>query len=234
MNAYGTVLKQLIQLTGSKLSTISDVIGYDVSYISKWCNKSMLPAAKMAPEINRSMASLFAQEILSQEILGDFEKTFSTEVCPDNLENTIYTLLKENYSSSCSEASTELKQQTTYKPRILTLANDIYNFFDHELPQMLLDYDDALDVLCTLDVCRFAMYRPSNAYSHLTAKHPVNVKIGIDTDLLYADNNDGLKALYYFINANRAISFDFYDNTLMHTLNTIVVKDRVAIICALD
>ena len=45
MNAYGTVLKQLIQLTGSKLSTISDVIGYDVSYISKWCNKSMLPAA---------------------------------------------------------------------------------------------------------------------------------------------------------------------------------------------
>ena len=58
--------------------------------------------------------------------------------------------------------------------------------------------------------------------------------LGIDTDLLYADNNDGLKALYYFINANRAISFDFYDNTLMHTLNTIVVKDRVAIICALD
>ena len=100
MNAYGTVLKQLIQLTGSKLSTISDVIGYDVSYISKWCNKSMLPAAKMAPEINRSMASLFAQEILSQEILGDFEKTFSTEVCPDDLENTIYTLLKENYSSN--------------------------------------------------------------------------------------------------------------------------------------
>ena len=234
MNAYGTVLKQLIQLTGSKLSTISDVIGYDVSYISKWCNKSMLPAAKMAPEINRSMASLFAQEILSQEILGDFEKTFSTEVCPDNLENTIYTLLKENYSSSCSQASTELKQQTTYKPRILTLANDIYNFFNHELPQMLLDYDESLDVLCTLDVCRFALDSPSNAYSHLTSKHPVNVKIGVDTTLLYDDNNQGLEALYYFINAHKAINFDFYDNTLMRTLNTIVVKDHIAIICALD
>ena len=117
----------------------------------------MLPAAKMAPEINRSMASLFAQEILSQEILGDFEKTFSTEVCPDYLENTIYTLLKENYSSSCSEASTELKQQTTYKPRILTLANDIYYFFNLELPQMLLDYAESLDVLCTLDDCRLAL-----------------------------------------------------------------------------
>ena len=60
------------------------------------------------------------------------------------------------------------------------------------------------------------------------------MKIGVDTDLLYADNNDGLKALYYFVSANRAISFDFYDNTLMRTMNTIVVKDRVAIICALD
>lgn len=39
MNAYGTVLKQLIQLTGSKLSTISDVIGYDVSVVVKlFCN----------------------------------------------------------------------------------------------------------------------------------------------------------------------------------------------------
>lgn len=234
MNAYGTVLKQLIQLTGSKLSTISDAIGYDVSYISKWCNKSMLPAAKMAPEINRSMAALFAQEILSQENIKDFEKTFSAEVCPDTLENTIYTLLKDNYSSSCSEASTELKQQTTYKPRILTLANDIYNFFNHDLPQMLAEYNEALDVLCTLDVCRFALDNPSSAYSHLTPKHPVNVKIGVDTELLYTDNNEGLKALYYFMNAHSTINFDFYDNTLMHTLNTIVVKDHVAILCALD
>ena len=234
MNAYGTVLKQLIQLTGSKLSTISDVIGYDVSYISKWCNKAMLPAAKMAPEINRSMASLFAQEILSQDILRDFNQYFTMEVCPDDLENTIYTLLKDNYNSSCNEATTELKQQTTYKPRILTLANDIYNFFNHELPQMLMEYDEPLDVLCTLDVCRFALDSPSSSYSHLPPKHQVNVKIGVDTDLLYADNNEGLKALYYFINAHSAISFDFYDNTLMRTLNTIVVKDRVAILCALD
>ena len=234
MNAYGTVLKQLIQLTGSKLSTISDAIGYDVSYISKRCNKSMLPAAKMAPEINRNMASLFAQEILAQEILADFEKGFTLEVCPDQLENTIYTLLKYNYGNSCNEATTELKQQTTYKPRILTLANDIYNFFNHELPQIAMSYEEPLDVLCTLDVCRFALDSPTTPYSHLTPKAPVNVKIGVDTSLLYDDNYEGLKALYYFVNANNAVSFDFYDNALMRTLNTIVIKDHIAILCALD
>ena len=234
MNAYGTVLKKLIQLTGSKLSTISDIIGYDVSYISKWCNKAMLPAAKMAPEINRNMASLFAQEILAQDILKDFEKEFSTEVCPNDLENTIYTLLKDNYTNSCSEATTELKQQTTYKPRILTLANDIYNFFNHELPQIVMAYHEPLEVLCTLDVCRFAIDSPINAFSHLSPEHPVNVKIGVDTELLYSNNGEGLKALYYFVNSHSTISFDFYDNKLMHTLNTIVIKDHIAIICALD
>ena len=89
---------------------------------------------------------------------------------------------------------------------------------------MLLDYDESLDVLCTLDVCRFALDSPSNAYSHLTPKHPVNVKIGVDTTLLYDDNNQGLEALYYFINAHKAINFDFYDNTLMCTLIPLLSK----------
>ena len=90
----------------------------------------MLPAAKMAPEINRSMASLFAQEILSQEILGDFEKTFSTEVCPDNLENTIYTLLKENYSSSSSDQNDDLSGFDQRLAELFRLTM-IYSFFTY-------------------------------------------------------------------------------------------------------
>ena len=110
MNAYGTVLKQLIQLTGSKLSTISDVIGYDVSYISKWCNKSMLPAAKMAPEINRSMASLFAQEILSQENIKDFEKTLG------NIDIDGLKITKEKAANQGSSAPTKLKNPLIFRP----------------------------------------------------------------------------------------------------------------------
>ena len=45
MSAYGTLLKTLINFSGSKLSTVAEEVGYDVSYISKWCNKAKLPAS---------------------------------------------------------------------------------------------------------------------------------------------------------------------------------------------
>ena len=48
MENYGSLLKKLIKFTNVKLSTVADAAGYDVSYISKWCNQSKLPAARVA------------------------------------------------------------------------------------------------------------------------------------------------------------------------------------------
>ncbi|MFR6156174.1 MAG: hypothetical protein ACLUI7_02705 [Coprococcus sp.] len=62
MNAYGTVLKQLIQLTGSKLSTISDVIGYDRILHKQMVQQIHAARCQDGPEINRSMASLLLRD----------------------------------------------------------------------------------------------------------------------------------------------------------------------------
>ena len=97
MSAYGTLLKTLINFSGSKLSTVAEEVGYDVSYISKWCNKAKLPASKMAPNINRTLANHFSHEILKHEDLSTFSKTFDLEATPENLNSIIYNLLKENY-----------------------------------------------------------------------------------------------------------------------------------------
>ena len=53
MNAYGTLLKKLIRFTNIKLTNLAEIVGYDTSYISKWCNKGKLPAAKAAPNVNK-------------------------------------------------------------------------------------------------------------------------------------------------------------------------------------
>ena len=37
MSRYGELLKTLIKFTDIKMSTVADNLGYDVSYISKWC-----------------------------------------------------------------------------------------------------------------------------------------------------------------------------------------------------
>ena len=74
---------------------------------------------------------------------------------PDSLNSIIYNLLKENYKESSREAANELNHSEAYKTRVLSLANDVYEFFNHELPNTLMSYNEPVEVLCTLDICRF-------------------------------------------------------------------------------
>lgn len=234
MSAYGTLLKTLINFSGSKLSTVAEEVGYDVSYISKWCNKAKLPASKMAPNINRTLASHFSHEILKHEDLSAFAKLFAVDVTPETLNSVIYNLLKENYKESSREAANDQHTHGIYETRVLSLANDIYEFFDHELAEIILSYNEPLEVLCTLDVCRFITNNVLDAASHIIPEHEINVKIGLNTETFFADSPLYLKQLYYFINAHSHLAFDFYDDCLMNSLNTIIVKDHMAILCALD
>ena len=234
MSAYGTLLKTLINFSGSKLSTVAEEVGYDVSYISKWCNKAKLPASKMAPNINRTLAKHFSTEILKHEDLTAFSKTFSIDATPESLNSVIYNLLKDNYKESSKEAVSELHNHTQQQTRVLTLASDIYNFFNRELYETMLSYDEPLDVLCTLDVCRFIANPISDVVSFQPPSHEIRIKIGLDFNTLISDSYTNLRDLYYFINAHSHICFDFYDDNLMKSLNTIVIKGHLAILCALD
>ena len=234
MSTYGTLLKNLINFSGSKLSTVAEEVGYDVSYISKWCNKAKLPAAKMAPNINRTLADHFSREILKHEDLAAFSKLFSVEAAPDSLNTVIYAMLKDSYKSSCHEASSEQNPEHVYQTRVLSLANDVYEFFNHELLETIASYGEPVEVLCTLDVCRFILKNVEDSSSHVIPDQDINVKIGLDMKKFQSDSKNYLKQLYFFINAHAHISFDFYDDSLMNSLNTIIIKDHMAILCALD
>lgn len=52
MNPYAEVLKQLLQYTETKYTTLSQAIDYDMSYISKWVNGARLPASRHADRIH--------------------------------------------------------------------------------------------------------------------------------------------------------------------------------------
>ena len=74
---YGPLLKKLMAFTGVKMADVADLLNYDLSYISKWCNQSKLPAARNALKINQSLAALFTREIRTQEKPELFAKAFS-------------------------------------------------------------------------------------------------------------------------------------------------------------
>lgn len=62
----------------------------------------------------------------------------------------------------------------------------------------------------------------------------IRVKIGMCTDAFSANGRSSFKELYSFLNTYHDVAFDVYDNSLMDNMNMVVVKGRVAILCALD
>ena len=89
MSNYGELLKRLIKFTDMKMSAAADIAGYDISYISKWCNKDKLPAARVAGSVNRALAKAFSDEIISQGELDNFCLEFSVSVKAEQLETYI-------------------------------------------------------------------------------------------------------------------------------------------------
>ena len=61
---YATALKNLIALTQTKNLVLANITGYDISYISKWCNGIKLPATKHIEQINEKMAHYFADTLI--------------------------------------------------------------------------------------------------------------------------------------------------------------------------
>lgn len=137
MNAYGTLLKKLIRFTNIKLTNLAEIVGYDTSYISKWCNKGKLPAAKAAPNVNKCLADIFAREIIIQEEATLFAAEFNASGPYDesSLSSTIFQLLKDAYKRSYDNTSENAQLAGLSSQRMLLWQLDIKNFFVTELPR---------------------------------------------------------------------------------------------------
>lgn len=232
MQNYGSVLKRLIKFTNVKLSIVADAAGYDVSYISKWCNQSKLPAARVASPINKSLSKIFADEIISQGELENFCSEFNVAVSEEQLQVYLYTLLKDSFKSTQAYYDKKSSRNGDYQTKILLNPAEIANYMDTEFKELITSSDSPVDILCTLDVC--SLPRSQSNISDTSEDSPnidIRVKIGLDPSRL---NNDTYLFLYYFISKYNFVSFDFYDNVNFKDRNIIVVKNKVALMCSLD
>lgn len=97
MNPYAEVLKQLLQYTETKYTTLSQAIDYDMSYISKWVNGARLPASRHADRIHEDMARFFANTAKKQHQEGDLKRIFSFADDGQDLAFHLYDLLSRAY-----------------------------------------------------------------------------------------------------------------------------------------
>lgn len=231
MSDYGELLKKLIKFTDMKMSAAADIAGYDISYISKWCNKSKLPAARVAGTINRNLAKAFAQEIIFQNDVDNFCSEFSVSVKSEQLETYIYTILKDAFKNSLSYNDSQIKKNVIHHARVLSTRYEILDYLTRELPSMMYTSQEPVDVLCTLDICALLKNIQIDVEPDPEMRSPIKVRIGINTSEM--SKNDFLP-LYSFINKYHYISFDFYDNSNFRDQNLIVVKNKAAILCSVD
>lgn len=97
MNPYAEVLKQLLQYTETKYTTLSQAIDYDMSYISKWVNGARLPASRHADRIHEDMARFFADTAQKQHQEADLKRIFSFADDGQDLAFHLYDLLSRAY-----------------------------------------------------------------------------------------------------------------------------------------
>ena len=141
MSDYGKTLKQLIDFSSVKMYLVAETVGYDVSYISKWCNKGYLPSAKAAPKINGTLARLLSEDITAHCDLQDFNSRFGLQASEEDLESAIRVMLQQAYDSSSRKETTEktskAENEDFYPVRTLVHTNEIRRFFRQIVEQQV-------------------------------------------------------------------------------------------------
>lgn len=234
MQEYGRLLKELMNFSGMKMSTVADILSYDISYISKWCSGSKLPGSKTAAETNRCLSAAFSAEIRS---LGDtkrFAERFGKETDDAGLDRCILTMLNSAYRRSSSSTDVPAPAASVRAMQLLTTRDELHSFFSVDLPEFLSGCGDSAELLVTLDICALLDFGIHDFPQSIGSSTSISVKLALDSERFYSDSHEHLKKLYSFLNIYNTVSFDIYDASLLSAMNAIIVKDRLAVICSLD
>lgn len=239
MTDYGKTLKQLIDFSGVKMYLVAEAVGYDVSYISKWCNKGYLPSAKASPKINEILSRLFSEEISSHGDLDLFRRQFGITGAEKELDTTIRVILQTAYDNSSNRENSKTARQDNTSmsvPRAIVHTNEIRRFFRQDFSEYLLasppEPGKPLIILCTIDLCLFlGKILPEIIFP---GDMELLVRIAVNEERLYQDHMAFLPRLYYFMSLHSKISFEIFSDEKLSDANVILIQDRMAAICSLD
>ena len=131
---FGQLLDKLLYLSNQKKSTLAKILGYDVSYISKWINGKNLPTQKSISDICKrtsefvvnSLTNISMEELKSYFEIGEDINTNS--ILCQYLEER----LKESYIYTSQKNIPDLHSRTHWE--------DEYNSIMHVNPRLRKQY----------------------------------------------------------------------------------------------
>lgn len=239
---YGSVLKKLLCFTDTKFMVLSKALGYDISYISKWCNNIKIPTAKNIEIINEKASVIFAEEIVKKDKITDFYETFNISEytgvndlnARDVLEDQIYRLLDNAYKITESNSYEKLEKRER-DTKVIVGKNESTNFIKDIIQKTIEESTEDIEFISTLDICKST----SNVNLDIIEEFKCNdiritAKVGFDMDEFETNPNFYLWRIYIILNKRWNVEFNFFDNKEINKLNVISIRNKFAIICSLD
>lgn len=235
-NNYGNVLRNLLSFSNTKFLILGNHLGYDVSYISKWCSGTKLPAAKSINDINKQIASLIGKEIIETKKAIPFFNEFKIEVPKKKasaedkkfLEDRVYDLLKLSYENS-SEGAEEEENLFFVEPE------SIRNALEENIKNEIIGANEEVNIYISAD-----LNTPESIFilSLLSKLKPeninINVSVAISLNELKDEKYNYLKTIFFLLNKFMNLNIELYNIKEVKNLNSIVIKNKISFIYSMN
>lgn len=234
MSDYAQLLKQILNFLDIKFIILANTLGYDISYISKWCNGTKFPSPKSIPTIHRQMSLLFAKELISKKrqvlFFNEFHLDFSEE--KDNihevkfLENTIFSLLNKTYYLEKPTLELEEKKEIDF---VFGKKESIY-FLEEKLKKIFQKTSTSkFEFFFTVDLIEIDITPILSLLSNLKKKEfCIYIHLGVNLTKLENSGNVKLKKIFYLMNQFANLNIELYDNHNFKFSNILLLKNEIA------
>ena len=235
---FGKLLEKLLYLSNQKKSSLAKVLGYDVSYISKWITGKNLPTQKSISDICKITSEFIVNSLNISHIqeLKDYfeidEDLESNSVLVQYLEQS----LKEAYMYTAEKSVPNLYKKTH--------SEDSYNSMTHINPRLRKQYlskdvnlfmsnSDKLDLIISAD-----LYKLNNSDKMAIAdmkknlmsenrSHNIRVRLLMEFDRQDSDIVFNTIMIINMITTYPEINFEIFNCEVDSNVVISVIKDRI-------
>lgn len=227
-NKYALLLKGMLRYIHIKYGVLAEVLGYDISYISKWVNGIRLPAAKNIDMINQNIAHYIASVLIKEQTVDEFSKQFMYEGCnsEDELNAEIYRLLMTAYQQTI-RSNIEKKNHKENTQVVIGQFN-CQQMIQKILKNVIENSEQKVSICITGEFCSLM---ENDFWRFLsTIKLPVKpcqLYVSLDLDKMRCQNMIG--TLYHCLDELLDYEITLYDRTIDAYDNIIVIENEVAL-----
>ena len=227
MTDYGIILRRFIDFTGSKLYAVADEIGYDVSYVSKWCNKDLLPAPKTAATVNKLLVCFFATNIRQDGRENEFFAAFPGCESGHTVEQHICTLLTKAYEASAHTKTTSASSKIELLTHRNQMLSSLQEFARHRLTA-------GGEVFCSIDLLTLLQSRDCTVLEQLAGDMELHFHAALNMERFQKDPIKNLGLLYGFLTRYPTFYLTLYDGSGLEGEGMIAAKNGGALMAALS